>query len=123
MEKPHKKLDVWKLSMDLVLGIYKTTNKFPKEERYCLTDQLRRSVISIPSNIAEGAGRQTEKEFINFLHIAQDSLSELDIQLEIAKRLKYIDERSWKDIDEIMVRVDKMLTGLIKSQKLLTPDG
>jgi len=109
--------------MDLVLGIYKTTNKFPKEERYCLTDQLRRSVISIPSNIAEGAGRQTEKEFINFLHIAQDSLSELDIQLEIAKRLKYIDERSWKDIDEIMVRVDKMLTGLIKSQKLLTPDG
>ena len=87
MEKPHKKLDVWNLSMNLAVDIYKTSEVFPREERYSLTDQVRRSATSIPSNIAEGAARQTTKEFIQFLHVAQGSLSELDTMLELSRRL------------------------------------
>jgi four helix bundle protein len=86
MEKPHKRLDAWKLSMDLIIEIYNETKKFPDRERYCLIDQIRRAAISIPSNIAEGAARQTTKEFANYLHIAQASLSELDTQVELAQR-------------------------------------
>ena len=88
MEKPHKKLDVWQLGMDLAVEVYRTTESFPKEERYVLTDQLKRSAVSVPSNIAEGAARQTKNEFINYLHMAQGSLSELDTQLELAKRFR-----------------------------------
>ncbi|HEY3166232.1 MAG TPA: four helix bundle protein [Candidatus Binatia bacterium] len=96
MEKPHKKLDAWKLSMDLVIDIYQITEKFPKGERYSLIDQIRRAAISIPSNIAEGAARQTKKEFANYLHMAQGSLSELDTQLDLAKRLGYLDDEKWR---------------------------
>lgn len=117
LEKPHKKLDVWRMSMDLVTEVYKVTDKFPKEEKFSLADQIHRSAISIPSNIAEGAARNTKKEFVNFLHIAQGSLSELDTQIELATRLKYIEEQSWKELDIMMERIDKMLTGLIRSQK------
>jgi four helix bundle protein len=102
---------------DLVTEVYKLTDKFPKEEKFSLVDQIRRAAISIPSNIAEGAARNTKKEFINFLHIAQGSLSELDTQVDLAKRLKYIEEKTWKDIDTMMEKIDKMLSGLIRSQK------
>jgi four helix bundle protein len=114
MEKPHKKLDAWKLSMDLVIDVYKTTNKFPTEERYGLSDQIRRATVSIPSNIAEGAARQTKKEFANYIHMARGSLSELDTQMELAKRLGYLDEETFVFIDERMDRIDKMITGLIR---------
>ena len=73
--------------MDLVIEIYSETGKFPSQERYGLINQIRRAAISIPSNIAEGAARHTRKEFINFLHIAQASLGELDTQVELASRL------------------------------------
>jgi len=66
--------------MDLVIDVYQTTDRFPSQEKYGLTDQIRRATISIPSNIAEGAARQTKKEFTNYLHMAQGSLSELDTQ-------------------------------------------
>jgi len=113
MEKPHKKLDAWKLSMDLVIDVYRETDKFPNRERYGLLDQIRRATISIPSNIAEGAARQTKKEFTNYLHIAQGSLSELDTQVELARRLGYMDEASWKLLDQRMERIDKTISGLI----------
>jgi four helix bundle protein len=116
MDKPHKKLDVWQLGMDLAVEVYRTTESFPKEERYVLSDQLKRSAVSVPSNIAEGAARQTKKEFINHLHMAQGSLSELDTQLELAKRLGLLDGKSWEGLDGVMRRVDKMLTGLIRHQ-------
>ncbi len=90
MEKPHKRLDVWKLSMDLVTHVYKVKEGFPKEDRYSLTDQIRRAAVSTLSNIADGAARQTKKEFMNYLHMAQGSLSELDTQLELEKRLEYL---------------------------------
>ena len=70
MEKPHKKLEAWKQSMDLVVDIYKATNDFPHQEIYGITNQVRRAAVSIPSNIAEGAARQTKREFMNFLHVA-----------------------------------------------------
>ncbi len=117
MEKPHKKLEVWKQSMELVIKLYKIIEGFPKEEKYILIDQIKRSAISIPSNIAEGAGRHTKKEFINFLHIAQGSLSELDTQLEIALRSDYLTNDAHSILDKMMISIDKMLTGLIKSQK------
>jgi four helix bundle protein len=114
MEKPHRKLAAWKLSVNLAIGVYSTTARFPKEELYGLVNQARRAAVSVPSNIAEGAARQTKREFLNFLHIAQGSLSELDTQLEIARRLAFLAETSWRELDSRMVQIDKMLTGLIR---------
>ena len=76
MDKPHKKLDLWNTAMELAVDIYSATENFPKDERHSLTDQIRRAAVSVPSNVAEGAGRQTRKEFVNYLHMAQGSLSE-----------------------------------------------
>jgi four helix bundle protein len=116
VEKPHKKLDVWQMAMDLVIEIYRITESFPKEEKYGLSNQLRRAAVSVPSNIAEGAARNTKKEFVNYLHMAQASLSELDTQLEVARRLAFLDGKTWEDLDRMVHRVDKMLTGLIRHQ-------
>ena len=77
MGKPHKKLDLWNTAMELAVAVYKITELFPKEERCSLTDQIRRAVSSVSGNVAEGTARQTKKEFINYLHMAQGSLSEL----------------------------------------------
>jgi len=100
VEKPHKNLDVWNLAIELVAEVYKITKLLPQEERYNLVNQMKRAAISIPSNIAEGAARNTKKEFINFLHISQGSLSELDTHLEITKRLKYLSEEKLCDINK-----------------------
>jgi four helix bundle protein len=117
LEKPHKKLDVWLKSINLVQNIYEITKSFPKAEDYGLTSQIRRSAISIPANIAEGAARQTKKEFIQFLHMAQGSLSELDTHMEIALRLDYVQKSSIDEISVTMNDIDKMTSGLIKSLK------
>jgi four helix bundle protein len=114
MDKPHKRLELWKQSMDLTINIYRTTERFPSQELYGLTNQIRRAAVSVPSNIAEGAARQTKKEFINFLHIAQGSVSELDTQLDIAVRLKYLTTEARIDLDAQMTQIDKMITGLIR---------
>ena len=116
MEKPHKKLNVWKSSVELVMEIYSITKAFPEQEKYCLVSQMNRAAISIPSNIAEGAARTTRKEFMQYSHIAQGSISELDTHLEIAKRLNYVTEDRVSSLDVRMEKIDKMLTGLIKHQ-------
>ena len=85
----HKELNIWKKSIEIVIENYKITNKFPLEEKYALSSQLRRAVISVPSNIAEGASRKGKKENIQFLYIALGSISEIDTQLIISERLKY----------------------------------
>ncbi len=121
MDKPHKKLKAWQLAMDIAVDIYRSSENFPSEERFGLTSQMRRSAVSVPSNLAEGAARQTKKEFTNFLHIAQGSLSELDTQLELAKRLEYIDQNSWKALDDKLIEEDKVISGLIRSQKQKKP--
>ena len=115
MEKPHKKLDVWKAGMELAGAIYKITTNFPSEEKFGLVAQMRRAAVSVPSNIAEGAARQGKKEFKNFLSIARGSLSELDTQVELASLLKYLGAEKLQELDNLMIRVDKMLTGLIRS--------
>jgi four helix bundle protein len=115
MEKPHKKLDVWQAAMKSTTMIYKLTNKFPEEEKFGLVYQMRRAAVSIPSNIAEGAGRQGKKEFKNFLSMAQGSLSELDTQMDLTILLGYLSEDEVKEVDGQLLRVDKMLTGLIRS--------
>ncbi len=114
MNKPHKKLDAWTTAIELAQQVYQKTDHFPSKEQYGLTNQIRRAGISIPSNIAEGAARQTKREFVQFLHIAKGSLSELDTQLELAVRLEYLGPRDWKILNELLERVDKMLSGLIR---------
>lgn len=109
----HKDLDVWKKSIDLVRKIYKLTNSFPREEIYRLTNQVRRTAVSIPSNIAEGAARNGRKEFLKFLYISLGSLSEVETQLIIAKKLMYIRDYNENELMEIK----KMLMGLINSLK------
>jgi four helix bundle protein len=107
--------------MKLVKRIYLATSEFPKHEAYGLTNQIQRAAVSIPSNIAEGAARQTKKELINFLHIAQGPLSELDTQMDISLNLGYLGTAERAGLDELLVRVDKMLTAFIRSQKTKPP--
>jgi four helix bundle protein len=115
MEKPHKKLDVWQAAMKSTTMIYKLTNKLPEEEKFGLILQMRRAAISIPCNIAEGAARQGKREFKNFLSIAQGSLSELDTQLDLAILLGYVRSEDLQEIGDQLLRIDKMLSGLIRS--------
>lgn len=113
--KGHHNLEVWKRAIKFVTEIYKMTDNFPNNEIYGLSQQMRRSAVSIPSNIAEGAGRNSTREFLQFLSIAQGSLSELETQLIIGNNLGYIRnvEITLKELDEI----SKMLIGLSKSLK------
>ena len=111
----HKDLKVWQESMELVVEIYEITDSLPKSEDFVLKPQLRRCAISIPSNIAEGFGRKGSKELLQFLYISLGSLSELETQIEIIFRLKYIDNIE-ETVEKIkFIRV--MLTKLIQSIK------
>ena len=95
----YRDLVAWQKAMDLVERVYLATNTFPREERYGLTSQIRRAVVSVPSNIAEGQGRRTtDDELIRFLHISLGSLCELETQLELAVRLKFLDKQDAKAI-------------------------
>ena len=111
----HKNLDVWQAGIQLAEEIYKVSSHFPKEELYGLTSQLRRSAISIPSNIAEGAARSGDREFIQFLYIALGSLAELETQLIIANRIGYC--ASLTELNDRMLSIKQMLLGLLKHLK------
>jgi four helix bundle protein len=114
----HKDLDVWNKAIVLVASIYKTTSSFPKEELYGLTSQIRRSAVSIPSNIAEGAARNHNKEFRQFLYIALASGAELETQLIISKMLGFISEEKSLELINELNSISRMLQGLIKSIKI-----
>jgi four helix bundle protein len=107
--KSYKDLIVWKKAIEMVLEIYKIVSIFPSEERYALTSQIRRSAVSVPSNIAEGHSRQHSSEFRQFIYIALGSLAELDTQLIIAEKLQYIREEELVLITERIVELRKML--------------
>ena len=92
--KTHKDLKIWKEGIDLVTSIYKLTKKFPNEELYGLTSQMRRAAVSYPSNIAEGAARNSNNEYIRFLYIALGSISELETQIIISEKLNYITNKT-----------------------------
>ncbi len=110
-----RELIVWQKSIELVENIYQITNSYPKEELFSLTSQIRRSAISIPSNVAEGFGRKSTLDYIHFLHIARGSLYELQTQLEISNRIKYLSENELHSMIEHCKEVEKLLNGLIKS--------
>lgn len=111
----HKDLDVWKLSMELVLEVYKITQKFPKEEIYGLVSQMRRSAVSIPSNIAEGAGRQSIKQYKLFLSYSKGSAVELETQLLISRSLDFLNEDELATIQSKISRIIKMISSMFRS--------
>jgi four helix bundle protein len=110
--RTHKDLTVWQDSMSLVVDIYRATEAFPRSEIHGLTSQLRRAAVSVPSNIAEGAARNSSKEFAQFLYIALSSLAEVETQLLISERLGFI--RTTDLLDKAQ-KVRRMLVGLIRS--------
>lgn len=110
-------LEVWQKSHEVVLKIYKVTEKFPNTEKFRLADQLCRSAASIPANIAEGRGRNTLKEYIQFLYNARGSLEETRYHLLLAKDLHYLNGADYKNLKERCDQVGKMLNGLINSLK------
>ncbi len=111
----YKDLIVWQKSLDLVSEVYKVTGYFPKEEIYGLTSQMRRSAVSIPSNIAEGRRRGTRKDFKNFLQIAFGSGAELETQIEIAKRLALDKNINYDSLEVLLDEVMRMLNKMIST--------
>ncbi|MNF46186.1 hypothetical protein D3C85_440550 [compost metagenome] len=108
---------IWQKSMILVTEVYQLTNSFPKEEIYGLSSQIRRSSISIPSNIAEGYGRDGNKDYLKFLNIAISSLFEMQTQLEISFNLKYITEIQFNKIHEESREIERMLSSFTRKIK------
>ncbi|MCU4175770.1 four helix bundle protein [Carboxylicivirga sp. N1Y90] len=115
--KSFRDLIVWQKSMDLTVDVYELLKVFPKVEDYALASQIRRCSVSIPSNIAEGFGRNHTKEFIRFLQISQGSVYECQTQLEIAFRVNYIDSIVFDELDSKYTEVAKMLSSLIRKIK------
>ena len=112
----YKKLKVWQRAMELVVHVYKATENFPKHEQYGLISQIRRSAVSIPSNIAEGHGRNSDKELVRFLDIAKGSIYELDTQIEISRQLNYLSAQEFDCIYSLLDETSRMLSGLKKSK-------
>ncbi|MEE3429008.1 MAG: four helix bundle protein [Ruminococcus sp.] len=109
----YKELIVWQKSMDLVVDVYKLVKLLPTEELYALSSQIRRAVVSIPSNIAEGYNRKSTKEYLNYLHFARGSNSELQTQLIICVRLGYLKEETVKKVMELSDEVAKIINAII----------
>lgn len=113
--KSYRELDVWKKGIEIVDLVYKVTNKFPREERYGLAAHMQRTAVSIPSNIAEGFSRQHTKEYQQFCYIALGSCAELETQLIIAQRRKYLSNEDFTKLEEYLDHESRMLRNLIKS--------
>jgi four helix bundle protein len=112
--KTYRDLIVWQKAMDMVTLVYEVTRKFPKEEMYLLTSQIRGSTVSIPSNIAEGYGRNSKNDYLRFLQIAAGSLYEMQTQLEISFRLSYLSKSIRDDLFLKSQEVERLLWGLIR---------
>ena len=113
--RSHNDLKVYQESLDLVLSLYQLTSVFPSDEKYGLTSQIRRAGISIPSNIAEGAARQSNKEFVRFLYMSLGSAAEVETQLEIARRLGLLNNEI--EVTDQIIYIKRMLIKLIESLK------
>ena len=113
--KPHRNLVAWQKTMDLAVAIYEVTKRFPREEIYALTSQLRRAAISAPSNIAEGAAGRTNKQFYNYLSNSIGSLNEIDTQLELGLRLGYFSKEEYDHTYKLMDECIALTYGLRKS--------
>ena len=113
----HKNLDIWVLGIKLSKEIYKLTEQFPDCEKFGITSQLKRASVSIPANIAEGAARQTDKEFLNFLHITRGSISEVDTLLVVCLELNYCKSADLEIIDKLLKEIYNKTNALIKRIK------
>lgn len=116
-EKGYKKLKVWEVANKFVILIYRFTNDFPKNEEYGLISQIRRSALSIPTNIVEGQASTSKKEFLNFLNIANRSLVETEYLLELAVEFKYLARERHNELDILRREIGVLLNGLIRSIK------
>jgi four helix bundle protein len=117
LKRPHEKLKVWQLSVELISRLYTLTGKFPDAERYGLTSQIRRSGVSIPANIAEGAARGSDADYLRFLRISRGSLSELETLLLIAKNLHFIDDSDYASSLQECETIGSLLEGLSRRLK------
>lgn len=113
--RSHRDLKVWRISLDLTETLYRVTGDWPKHEQYGLVSQVRRAAVSVPANIAEGAGRRTPGEFAHFIGIARGSLAELETLLIIAHRLEYVDEAVHRALFDDLLELGRMTTGLLRS--------
>ena len=113
--KNYQELIVWQKAMDLVEDVYKSSRDFPREEIYALTSQIRRAAVSIPSNIAEGQGRRTTLDFLRHLSIAYGSLREVETQILIARRLRYVTQTRVDEVMDFAGEVGRLLNGLMNS--------
>jgi len=111
-DRPHCKLIAWQKSMDLYVAIFKLTQSLPKEELFGLSSQMRRSALSVPSNIAEGAAKDSQKDFSRFLNTAQGSLSELETQLDAGQRVGYFSDELTSPIFELTHEISALVAGL-----------
>ncbi len=111
----YKELKVWQKAVDLAVKLYSTTATFPREEVYALTNQIRRSGVSIASNIAEGAGRNSKKDFKNFLSVSNGSVCELETQLIIANRIEFLDTETLNTLQRDITEIQKMNWSLQKT--------
>jgi len=117
MAKTHKDLEVWQLAVDFTTDVYRATDSYPRHELFGLVSQLRRASVSISSNIAEGAARQTTKEFVQFIYHSLGSASEVETQLMVSLNLGYIDAETYDLLSSKQTQLSRMMSGLIKSLK------
>lgn len=115
MAQHYKDLIAWQKAMDLVVEIYTATDQFPSRERFSLTDQIRRAAVSVPSNIAEGQAHFSKREFLHFLRHARGSLAEVETQMLLAQRLKYLSSNEAERISKSVDELGRIMSGLIRS--------
>lgn len=113
--KTHKDLKIWQRSVALVTRVYAITEMFPKSEMWGLTNKIRRASVSVPSNIAEGSGRRSDKELVQFLHIASGSLAELETQFIIANNLGFIANNEYSEVEQEIQEIIRMISAMSKS--------
>ncbi len=113
----YRDLDAWKKGIELAKKVYEITSDFPTEERFGLANQMRRSSVSIPSNIAEGYGRGSDNEIVQFLHVSLGSSNELDTQLAISFKVSFLDEITYNEVSNLNIEVNKMISSLLYRRK------
>jgi four helix bundle protein len=111
----YQELEVWQRAMELVTLVYRLTADFPEREKFGLTNQLRRAAVAVPSNVAEGQGRRTTKDFLSFLSISRGSLQEVETQIEIARRLNYLPDEQASQVLDLAGTVGRLLNGLMSA--------
>ena len=113
--RSHRDLKVWQISLDLTETLYRITAEWPKHEQFGLVSQVRRAAVSVPANLAEGAGRRTPAEFMHFAGVARGSLAELETLLTVARRLSYVEEAVYRSLLEDLFELGRMTTGLLRT--------